>query len=390
MSAKWSRRFSRGKHGPSSGFTLVELLVVIGIIALLVGILLPSLLKAKRAANTVSCASNLRQLMAAILMYCDANNGYIPGSPGTTGGCSFVTGQPLQVNGAPYSNSNCPDIVEVWDWMSPICKIMNVAIPSGPNPGDRIDAQPNPNNIPADLNRFNFEMNSPVFKCPENVWPGYEWGDDLMKNGPATGPLVITTPSYFMALDFLVVTSNKTLATSPVASPNLNNDFVPPNTYVPKLSKIGHSAMKICLADGGKYSQSSYTGFQPNYSCDWNPSDTLGGSYADMGPYSADPSNVEETQSTELDRSAANVSEPIDARIFGFRHGYQKPFGKADSYKFNAAFFDGHVEELGDLQGSNPQYWAPSGTVIRSAQFTNAADVVQQFGITKGQDYSVP
>ena len=68
------------------GFTLIELLVVISIIALLVGILLPALGKARKAANISVDVSNQRQIMIAVHSYAADNNGFVPLGSAMDGG----------------------------------------------------------------------------------------------------------------------------------------------------------------------------------------------------------------------------------------------------------------------------------------------------------------
>jgi prepilin-type N-terminal cleavage/methylation domain-containing protein len=68
-----------GRADPrNAGFTLVELLVVIGIIAVLIAILLPALNRARQAANTLDCEARLRQMGQALHIYVTSNKGSLP------------------------------------------------------------------------------------------------------------------------------------------------------------------------------------------------------------------------------------------------------------------------------------------------------------------------
>jgi len=80
------------KHQNKRAFTLVELLVVIGIIALLIGILLPALSKARQAAYTIKCASNLRSIGQGIALYVSNYGGAFPPS-------NFYVGLQVDPNG---------------------------------------------------------------------------------------------------------------------------------------------------------------------------------------------------------------------------------------------------------------------------------------------------
>ena len=109
-------------HGRRPGFTLVELLVVIGIISLLIAFLLPALAKARQQANLLTCQTHLRELGQAVYMYVQDNQGILP--------YGYWNGVPN-----PVTNPNGYDATKAGDWSTLISNELSARL------GSSYDAQ---------------------------------------------------------------------------------------------------------------------------------------------------------------------------------------------------------------------------------------------------------
>ena len=330
---------------PHRGFTLVELLVVVSIIALLISILLPSLKKARAQAKQVKCAAHLNGISKGNTIYGTEFNGWFVGSPATTG-------QQLYAGGGAFADNafDTPGAVaQIWDWAGPI------VAQTMESHWHRAE-------------RWRTTLVTGSFSCASNQFTVTPYpdtgagGDTADYEGWGSMPMVsYTTMRAMMTRGGSAPTGASAKVELQYFHPQIGGTEAPPDSYEPRLERVGNPSEKIFLTDGARYieTQEGPRYGLVTYNLQWAAS--AGGSFSANAPTAPD----------EWDRSFIR-SKSSDGKLA--KYAYRHPNGSV--FGLMAVYFDGHAEWMSEDQTRWPDPWWPKGTALPRAELNPESQIL--------------
>jgi len=298
---------------PRRGFTLIELLVVISIIALLIGILLPALGAARRAAQTAVCLGNERSFGQAVMTYVVEASGFLPG-PNTSGAYLW------QNNAYQGNRSNEP--VQGWDWISPTL-------------GEGIGFSPDP------IERYR-DIFQTEFKCPANdLTYDYQYTGINIGNAKSLPVSSYTSPMGFQGGDNYPGYSHGFPISSALDIPEGTGN---------KLDAMGPPSIKMWAMDGSRYvNDQGLVSYDSQVR-----GNSQGGNFMSRSPALA--TLLSGGSPFRADRYGVLLESSLRT---GFRH----------NAKMNGVFLDGHADSFDSDASRAPEYYFPSGSKVLNSRY---------------------